>query len=63
MSKVPPTKKRAPTVTVPRDLVERTVNIVLKMSAHQVYPLIREWEIAVPDLFIVTRNGEVVEET
>lgn len=51
MSRVPPTTVRAE-VTVPRSLVEQTVQILLGHPASQVYALVREWEKSVPDLLV-----------
>lgn len=52
MSKVPATTKTPPKVTVPRSLVEQTVQVLLQIPAAQVYLLVREWEQAVPDLLV-----------
>ncbi len=47
--KIPATRK-ANTVTVPKDLVEQTLTILLQHPASQVYALIQRWEKAVPGL-------------
>ena len=52
--RTPPTTRRktAATVTVPRDLVDQTVQLVLDhFPAGQVFPLLERWKKAIPDIY------------
>jgi len=53
MSRVPvkPREPKVQTVTVPRELVETTLDILIQAPAQQVYLLLQAWEQAIPDIF------------
>lgn len=36
------------TPQIPRDLIEQTLMVLIRLPAHEVYPLIKRWEAAVP---------------
>lgn len=52
----PPAKPKME--TIPRDLIDETLAILLQHAAAQVYPLLKRWESALPGVFVTRSDSQ-----